>query len=343
MPVDLGRSEMELFYIGREKSASIVWIIDTEAGEVPSAENYTEYYSRIKQSFQAKDFEYINILTLFLSSDPQQVKNIGTGTPFWIVDGQMGRVVVFENMPEDFEGIRLPIENLMTVTGESHSYYSRQVEEEENGAFEKRSEPKLRRGYFSYVTFGIIAVNIVVFLLTDLLGKRLGTRSWLNDGAVYWKYVFEKNEYYRLFTCMFLHADISHISSNMIVLYAVGDVLERELGRVKYAILYLGGGILTSLASSTYYKMNNQLVMSIGASGAIFALTGALIIYIVTHRERIRYVNGSRIFIFIFYIGYSFLANANGGKVDNAAHICGFLVGGLIVLLMNIFEKKETR
>ena len=106
----------------------------------------------------------------------------------------------------------------------------------------------------------MIAVNVLVFLLTEITGSSLDSR----------------HEYYRLFTCMFLHFGLAHLGNNMLVLAFLGDSLEREVGRIRYLLIYLIGGIGASYISYYAEIRGGEAVVSAGASGAVFAVIGAL-------------------------------------------------------------------
>ena len=92
------------------------------------------------------------------------------------------------------------------------------------------------------VNHTIILLNILVFILVELTGSWEDTSHMLRWGAAGTLNIAGNHEYYRLLTAMFLHFGIQHLGNNMLVLLFVGDCLERNLGRVRYGILYLLGG-----------------------------------------------------------------------------------------------------
>lgn len=82
-------------------------------------------------------------------------------------------------------------------------------------------------------------------------------------------FIFE-GSYYQIITSMFLHGSLLHLAMNMVVLYQFGSMLERFLGKVKFSIFYIGGGVLTNIFSLfwIFYKANNGIfINTIGASG----------------------------------------------------------------------------
>ena len=78
----------------------------------------------------------------------------------------------------------------------------------------------------------IILINIVVFFLTELTGSSLDGKHLVQWGAAYTPLIQEGHEYYRFFTCMFLHFGLTHLGNNMLVLFFLGDCLERAVGTI---------------------------------------------------------------------------------------------------------------
>ena len=95
-----------------------------------------------------------------------------------------------------------------------------------------------RKKKFS-INIAMIVLNVVVFLIVDLSGNSGNTEHMLRCGAANAALIVEAKEYYRLFTSMFLHFGMAHLANNMLVLYVIGDNLERAVGKVKYLLIYL--------------------------------------------------------------------------------------------------------
>ena len=132
-------------------------------------------------------------------------------------------------------------------------------------------------------------------------------------------------EWWRLFTAMFLHIGVMHLLFNMWALFAIGRLVEAYFGHVRYAIIYLLGGLFGSLASYAFSPS-----VSAGASGAVFALTGATAVYFFRYRDNFgshgRAVLQNMLFIIVINLAFGFA----GSGVDNWGHIGG-LVGGLLL------------
>ena len=122
------------------------------------------------------------------------------------------------------------------------------------------------------VTVALIAVNVIAYFYEFATGALNSTRALVDDGALYGPLVVEDHQWWRIVTGAFLHGGLLHISFNMIVLYQLGTISEAIFGRIRTAVIYafalVGGGLAV-----LWVNFNEPTV---GASGAIFGLAGAL-------------------------------------------------------------------
>ncbi len=186
------------------------------------------------------------------------------------------------------------------------------------------------------MTVLLAAVNVIVFLALSIQGMTEDAEFMLHHGAMYVPYVAEGDEYYRLFTCMFLHFGFEHLMNNMVVLLIVGWNLEMAVGKVKYLFLYIGSGLCGNVISAIWDIRTGEYAVSAGASGAVFGMIGALLYVALRNRGRIGDISGRGIgFMVIVTLYYGF---SNTG-VDNAAHVGGLLSGFLLAVLL--YRKRE--
>ncbi|MFL0194909.1 rhomboid family intramembrane serine protease [Clostridium sp. WILCCON 0269] len=185
------------------------------------------------------------------------------------------------------------------------------------------------------VTYLIIALNILVYVGTSYLSGNI-IDSNLNVlvlmGAKV-NFLIDRGQYYRLFTCMFLHAGIVHLGVNMYSLYMLGTFIEKIYGKFKYMVIY----IISGLVSSTFSYMFSSSV-SVGASGAIFGLLGAALVFALKMKHQIAkgfIVNILSIIVMNLVIGLS-IAN-----VDNFGHIGGLIGGILITYLLGSVKPEK--
>ena len=186
------------------------------------------------------------------------------------------------------------------------------------------------------MTVLLAAVNVIVFLALSIQGMTEDAEFMLHHGAMYVPYVAEGDEYYRLFTCMFLHFGFEHLMNNMVVLLIVGWNLEMAVGKVKYLFLYIGSGLCGNAVSAIWDIRTGEYAVSAGASGAVFGMIGGLLYVALRNRGRIGDISGRGIaFMVIVTLYYGF---SNTG-VDNAAHVGGLLSGFLLAVLL--YRKRE--
>lgn len=184
---------------------------------------------------------------------------------------------------------------------------------------------------FSFCNTAIIIINVLVFFSMEVIDSTENVEFMLRYGAMYWPYIIEKKEYYRLFTYMFLHFGISHIFNNMLVMVAIGDHVERALGKIKYLCLYFLSGILAGIVSIVYNMLKGELAVGAGASGAIFGLVGAMVYIVLINKGRVEDLTSRQLALFVFF---SFYGGLTSQGIDNAAHIGGFLAGFLLAVLL---------
>lgn len=182
----------------------------------------------------------------------------------------------------------------------------------------------------------IVAVNVIIFIVLSILGDTEDALFMAQHGAAFTPYILENGEYYRLFTCMFLHFGISHLFFNMLLLVYIGDSLEKLVGKFKYLIIYLIGGMAGNVLSLLFDMHTERYAVSAGASGAIFAVVGALIWIVLRNKGNAEGYSIQRLVLM------AVLTVADGftvGGVDNLAHIGGLAAGFFLAVLL--YRKKD--
>lgn len=174
------------------------------------------------------------------------------------------------------------------------------------------------------LTIMIIAANVLVFVWLSMFGMTEDGSYMLQHGAMYLPFVLENGEYYRMFTCLFLHFGFSHLMNNMMMLFFLGSILEEEIGWWKYSILYLCSGFGGNILSALYDLKMGEFAVSAGASGAIFGIIGALLMIIIKNHGRLRNLSGrGMLFMAVCSLYHGFSSTG----VDNMAHIGGLISG----------------
>lgn len=183
-------------------------------------------------------------------------------------------------------------------------------------------------------TIVFIVINILLYIMSAFNGDLL-----YNEGAFSLWYLLKGREWWRLITSMFLHADAEHLAGNMLMLYLAGELVEKYIGKWKFVALYFFSGICGSLLYAAYEIKTNTFADSIGASGAVFGLIGALFIIVARHRGRYGNITTGRMVFMIVYMMYMGLRTSH---VNNAAHIGGLLGGMLLTALYLAAGNRES-
>ena len=183
---------------------------------------------------------------------------------------------------------------------------------------------------YPMITYLLIALNVILYIVPVL------TNSYdtiINNFCVYGPLI-KAGQYYRIITGAFLHGGILHLAFNCYALYVIGSQLESYLGKVRYLIVYLFSAVTASLFSMIF--SSNP---SIGASGAIFGLMGALVYFGYHYRVYLGNVLKSQIIPLILF---NLLIGALSTGIDNFAHIGGLIGGLLITSALGIKYKSST-
>ena len=152
----------------------------------------------------------------------------------------------------------------------------------------------MRRKPEAFCTTVLIVINVAVFLILSMLGDTEDAAFMLQHGAMYEPFITEGQEYYRIFTCMFLHFGITHLMNNMVMLGALGWNLELEIGKLRFIIIYflsgIGGNILSLIAAISA----GESAVSAGASGAGLRTDGSASLCSNCEQRKIRTAFGKR-------------------------------------------------
>lgn len=180
-----------------------------------------------------------------------------------------------------------------------------------------------------YITYILIGINIIIYLL-----MALGYRNNILWYGANIPDLIRHGDIYRLLSSVFVHASFLHLFCNMYALYVIGPQLESYIGRYKYLIIYLVSGITGNLLSMVFSSN-----MSIGASGAIFGLFGALLYFGYHYRVYLGTVIKSQL---IPLIVLNLIIGFMVPNIDNAAHIGG-LIGGILMTIALGVKYKSSR
>lgn len=196
---------------------------------------------------------------------------------------------------------------------------------------------RIFQGPINWMNLFIIGINIIVFALMEIFGDTDDTTFMLKCGAAYTPWILD-GQWYRLFTSMFLHFGVSHLLNNMVLLLFLGDMLEEAAGKWRYLLIYLGGGLAGNIVSLLMDYRTGEMVVSAGASGAVFAVIGGIFVILIKQRGKVENLTLPRL---VFVIFLSIYHGFQSTGIDNAAHIGGLLGG--IILAFFVYRKKTPK
>jgi rhomboid protease GluP len=336
---------------GEDSRLWMISVIHAIDGNELSREQYGHILKKMKSSIAGSNSYDIELLSLVLTTSPENARRLCTDQPVdnhWIIDLSALRLMLYENpfagndLSEELQEFRNKIEGLL-----EEEYISRQEQRySETELRTSMEDPSLHHPVrrinkvLSPVNTCIILLNVLAFIITYFIPAFGGTDRTLAAGALSWYAVIKEGEYYRILTSMFLHAGVSHLFNNMLVLFFVGYHLEHAVGKLKYLIIYMGGGILAGMASigynmwEEYGRLTDKTTISVGASGAIFGVVGAMLLIVIVNRGRLEELRTEQMLTFVLLSLYNGIVNS---RIDQAAHVGGFLAG--VVLAVLIYRK----
>lgn len=316
--------ETEALSLYKDKG-SVLYIVTIVNAAQMSTEDYRQRiqaYSRLADGKNRGSVLLMNVI----ADDPEQ--HFRTEEDFlpgkdsyvfeYFVDIEQGTVTAAEVQPDLLDMLA----KINTALGKPEERYV-------NGTDLSQLQYNLDRKYDfpvrsdnCYLTYGLIAVNILLWALMEFSGGSEDNWVLTAYGAVSQSLCWYSGEYFRLFTAMFLHIGMAHLASNCLSLYIFGSRVERYFGKVQFLMIYVIAGVFGNIVTVCLLPQ-----LSAGASGAIFGLLGAILA--VTYRTGRSMGDLSPyvvVLLCIFSIGMGFIMPG----VNNFAHVAGFAAGALI-------------
>lgn len=291
-------------------------------GHVYSSLHLTNIYKEIERKFIFNGYRNINCLFIIFTDNINRDRLLTeSGLNLWLADTLIGRVIIYEDQPDDFYSIKNELENVIMP---------------------KKKNIKSKLNTIPFMTVALISINIIVFIVMEILGDTGNSAFMEKYGAMSWRLLFENHEFFRLITCVFLHFGTEHLFNNMITLAVIGNEAEHILGHAKFIIIYLLSGIGASFISAIYnMNVNHELyIISAGASGAIFGILGSLLVISLLYRNiRVQIKPANIVIIAVLSVLNGYM---NYG-IDNMAHIGGLLFGIIITFISCLCTKSVIK
>lgn len=192
-------------------------------------------------------------------------------------------------------------------------------------AFMKETTPR--------VTYGLIAVNVAIFVLGNLLAIRVGGTP-VNVRFGLFRAGVADGQWWRLITSGFLHVNLLHVAANMYALYSVGRILERFIGPIRFGLIYAVSLIGGSLGVILLEQPN---ALTVGASGAIFGIFAAFAVFQMS-RGLSPFANGMGLTLVVnLVITFNFSGISIGG------HLGGLVTGAACAAILIGTNQAQAR
>lgn len=186
----------------------------------------------------------------------------------------------------------------------------------------------------------LVLINILIFVILEIKGNTEDAEFMLQNGASYAPYIVEEGKYYLLVTSMFLHFGIEHLAYNMLCLILMGDMLEKEVGKIRYLFIYFVSGIAGNILSVFLNMKSGEYYVSAGASGAAYAIIGALFWLVIKSKGQATGISVKQMaLLVVLYIAESVTSEG----VDAGAHIGGLVVGFLLCALLTLSSGRKAK
>ena len=323
-------SDIYIYVKPYENGSRYVFIANTNESNIVTSSNLESFIIQIQYKLTMRE-PNCEFLTLIITNQVEDYRKLAQSQlPIWIIDEMERRLIIYEYVKEEDKVLSGAIERCLD------QYCN--VDPSTVAHRQKSKSPKKSFNKIAVCSIAIILVNVIIYFLGDLFGS---SYEWIEKYSQNSYNIVNDHEYYRFFTCMFLHSGISHLFNNMLMLYVVGDVLERTMSKIQYISLYIVSGVAASILSMLYDMNQGILVYSIGASGAIYGLVGALFVFAIFSKEKMVNISIQQIMLFVLLNIYLV---ADGEKnIDYIAHIAGFFVGAVLGMVIMQINKHKVR
>lgn len=268
---------------------------------------------------------HVEVLTLLVGGGETGRQLCTQCRNIWQYEPETGRLRIFENQPGDFFGLRQTLENEIDKKHENNGKNSIKT------PLKDAIRSMKSAGGLPYVTLALVMMNVFVYLVMELAGDTTDGLFVAKYGGMYPMALTDKHEWWRLFTAGFIHFGAAHLINNMVILYCMGSRLERVVGHMRFAVIYLIsllGGSLLSFAMMLYTQ---DYAVSAGASGAIFGVVGGFLWVVILHRGRLERITARGL---LFMIALTVYYGFSSAGIDNWGHIGGVLTGFVTTVIL---------
>ena len=339
-PVSTNIDDFLIFLKKETGHVTALFVMNVHPGEEFAEVHFKHLRDSALELLKSKNLPEIHYLFLTITPNVSQaIFATASDRNAWVLDSAKNELIISPGKAEDFYGMKGMLLYFLSDPGRADALLDdvRQNLNRVAEAKKKADEAKARESV-PWVSIIIIAVNLLFIGLGLVFGESLYSALDLDPKAI-----FERHQWYRIFTYMYLHSGISHYLSNMVMLYLCGNSLEKGLGRGRYAICYHILGMLAGLGSLAFKVISGSDVPSVGASGAIMGLLGIVIYFSIRNLRFSKKGVMSRIMMLIFCVFCSIYQGFMLTGVDNAAHIAGIAAGIFTGFIWEMMTRRRVK
>lgn len=321
--------KVKMYATFSNNSLYLINIISLDNSYTFNKDKFREYKNITGKQFSQINANKIILLNLLLTDDVEDIyKDVDYTPDFddeiidinWIINANKEELIIPSKQVSRVIGLEKDIRKLLK--SDNQSYIREKILVNNNKPF---------------ITYSLIIINIIIWILMELAGGTTNTEVLVKYGAIDSFSFFIKHEYYRLITSMFIHIGIFHLLYNIFAIYIFGSRLEKHMKTWSFILLYVLSGFSGGMLSIVVDYINNRVIISAGASGAIYGIIGAILIYSIIYRKEIGGLTSSTLFI-MFIIGIAF--GSMNPQISNLAHLGGFIGGAIVAYIITKIQQK---
>ena len=304
------------------EEAKMIFILDADVSEQVLSRNILDMDKLYQDIQDSKQGVTMDMMTLVLGShNSDALKLCKARRNCWYLDKMDQKIYLYDSQISDFCGLRYGLERWI----------------EENGVI---FPSEITKDFVKPYSIPAIVISVLCIIVVFLiyLGILDSTLCMLDAESL-----FQKQEWYRLFSSAFTHVEINHLMMNLLMLNVIATYAENYYGKAWMIAGYLLSAVTGGLLSMSYSLYSGNLYSSLGASGAIYGLIGMVLFQIMINWRKFNANFFRRLIMAVLLI---IIGAVYSNGVDHMAHIGGFLGGyifGIIVTGIRYwFSKKRN-
>lgn len=340
VPATKDGGDFEIYLKKETGFVTVLMVYLLKPGVTFTGESYHALKNRALELLTGNNLPEMHTLFLIMTERVGEATEATAGDRnAWVMDLAGNTMVIPEDRVEDFYGMKGMFLRFLSNPGGAERVLN-EVRRELNQEIEKQQKIQKKNNIkaIPWVSVGIAVLCLLMGILSYIYGEPFVDYFSLDPVAI-----FEKHQWYRLITYMYVHAGLSHYVNNMVMLYMEGTSLENAFGRFRYVLLYHLLGMIAGLGSLAYKVFIGSDVPSIGASGAIMAFLGVIVYLTIRNIRSFRGGALYRILVMVLLAFYSVYEGFRTPGVDNAAHVSGMAAGIIAGIAWDLILRYKRR